>query len=54
MAAHSDKRLERAMAIARDCGISIRQAYRRLRNSEVTEENTNFDYEAEKPKGEWV
>ncbi|MBO4712584.1 MAG: hypothetical protein J5615_01660 [Fibrobacter sp.] len=54
MAAHSDKRLERAMALARDCGISIRKAYRRRRNIEVADENTNFDYEAETPKGEWV
>lgn len=54
MAAHSDKRLERATALARECGISIRQAYRRLRNIDVAEENTNFDYEAETPKGEWV
>lgn len=30
------------------------QAYRRLRNIEVSSENENFDYEAQTPKGEWV
>lgn len=54
MAAHSDKRRDRAIVLARENGISIRQAYRRLRNSEVIDENEDFDYEAETPKGEWV
>lgn len=38
----------------RTSGCSIRQAYRRLRNIEVSAENENFDYDKETPKGEWV
>ena len=39
MTAHSDKRLDKARSIAHESGISVRQAYRRLRNIEVSEEN---------------
>jgi hypothetical protein len=54
MTAHSDKRRDKARIIAKENGISVRQAYRRLRNVEVSAENENFNYEDECPKGEWV
>lgn len=46
MTTHSDK----ARTIAHESGISVRLAYRRLRNIEVSAENENFDYEAETHK----
>lgn len=54
MTTHSDKRRDKARSIAHESGISVRQAYRRLRNIEVSAENENFNYEEETPKGEWV
>ena len=54
MTAHSDLRREKARQLSKETGISVRQAYRKLRNVSVTEENENFDYEAETPKGAWV
>jgi len=54
MTAHSDLRREKARQISKEMGISVRQAYRKLRNVSVSEENENFDYDAETPKGAWV
>jgi len=54
MTAHTDTRRDKAREISKECGISVRQAYRRLRNASVCEENEHFDYDAETPKGAWV
>lgn len=54
MTAHSDLRREKARQISKEMGITVRQAYRKLRNVSVTEENENFNYDAETPKGPWV
>ena len=50
MTTHSDNRRDKARTIAHESGISVRQAYRRLRNIEVSAENESFDYEAQMPK----
>ena len=42
MTTHSDKRRDKARTIAHESGISVRQAYRRLRNIEVSAENESL------------
>ncbi len=54
MAAHGDKRLDKARALAKETGLSVRTAYRKIARIEHQEESEAFDYDKECPKGPFV
>ena len=54
MTTHSDKRRDKARAMAKAEGISVRTAYRNIARKENLEESEAFDYEKECPKGKFV